>query len=254
MDMLHQSNCVFPIDIVQHNQTLKIYKQFFLPPLRNVLCFTNIYDKTIIIHQIEEKINFLCSIGFKFDKLCEIKYTDFSWYLKYDGIIDDNNIIDILLKDHTLKYLSINGVLHKFEHMIDIIYDKKVLYNPCSFRQNDISIKNTIYNILKDKVTCKNLYLIGGDMVFYVHLLDPINFIMYSDFQSIYDDAQLNFPKNKEIYLINYDKDRLKKTDKSYCLIANTSKHGLGDNLCKEILDLDLNEIIIISCNKKSFL
>ena len=41
--------------------------------------------------------------------------------------------------------------------------------------------------------------------------------------------------------------------DESYDVILNTSKHGLGLNLCENILKLDQQRIIIISCNKKSF-
>lgn len=36
-------------------------------------------------------------------------------------------------------------------------------------------------------------------------------------------------------------------------MIANTSKHGLGNNLCQEIINIGYNNLLIISCNKKSF-
>jgi hypothetical protein len=228
-------------------------------PLRNALCFTDSYDKEIVITQINEKINFLCSMGFKFNKMCEIKCTEKTWYLKYENIdnVDnvDYDIIDKLCSDNSLSYLSINSIIYKNNYMIEIIDDKQIMYNPLSFRQNDISIKNKIYEILKSNVLIKNLYFIGGEMVFYTYLLNPINSIMYTDFVSIYEDAKYNFSENKEIYLINYDKDTLKKPiDDTYCLIANTSKHGLGHNLCKQILHIECNSIIIISCNIKSFL
>ena len=191
-------------------------------------------------------------LDFKFNKICEIKFSNITWYLKYEGDLNIDNI-NILLQDNTLKYLSINGHIYKFDFMIDVIDNINISYNPYSFRQNDISIKNKIYDILKTEIKYNNLYLIGGEMVFYNILLKPHKYIMYTDFQSIYEDACRNFNSN-DIYLINYDTDILKKTDYNYSLIANTSKHGLGDNLCKEINKLYLDEIIIISCNKKSFL
>lgn len=258
--MMHRSSDIVTIDNVVHSHTLEKYKLFVLPSQRNSLIFSDSYDNKIILYQIEEKINFLRILGFKFDNICEIKYTNESWYLEYEGNIDNfDKIINILMEDTTLVYLCINCSIYKNEKMIDIINDTKIIYNPYSFRQNDISIKNTIYDILKIEIICKNLYLIGGEMVFYCALLKPDNFIMYTDFESIYEDAIINFSDMKEnINLINYDRDKLKQIDinytqKNYTLIANTSKYGLGNNLCKEINKLYLDEIVIISCNKKSF-
>lgn len=266
MDKMNLSIGVLPIDIAQHNQTLEIYKQYLFPPLRNALCFSDTYNKSIVIPQIDEKINFLRSIGFKFDYICEIKYnvcaSGDTWYFKYEGNIDDEIIAiasTILKNDITLKYLSINNIVYKDEFMIDIINminGKQVMYNPTSFRQNDVNIKNTVYEILQSTIITKKLYLIGGEMVFYATLLNPEidTCIMYTDFQSIYDDATHNFPDNKQISLINYDKDTLQKSTPDYFMIANTSKHGLGNNLCNEILKLELNDIVIISCNVRSFM
>ena len=263
MDKMNLSDGVLPIDIARHNQTLEIYKQYFFSPLRNALCFSDTYNESIVIPQINEKINFLSTIGFKFDYICEIKYNVCSWgdtwYFKYEGNIDDKIIgiaSTILKNDITLKYLSINNIVYKNEFMIDMINGKQVMYNPTSFRQNDVNIKNTVYEILLSNIGTKKLYLIGGEMVFYAILLnhDINTCIMYTDFQSIYDDATRNFPDNKQILLINYDKDILQKTTPDYFMIANTSKHGLGNNLCNEILKLELNNIVIISCNVRSFM
>ncbi len=231
------------------------------PPLRNSICFTDNYNKDIVDPQINKIFNFLCSFGFKFNIICEIKCTNFTWYLKYEGDIDNINIINVIEKlclDDSLSYLSINGIIYKNKSMLELIDKTYIKYNPLSFRQNDISIKNMVYEILKTTISSKNLYLIGGEMVFYAHLFNTERCIMYTDYMSIYEDAKLNFPENKEIYLINYDKDILKKIDiiemdKSYSMIINTSKHGIGDNLCKQILNIELNDIIIISCNGKSF-
>ena len=238
------------------NQNQDLYK-FVLQPQRNSLCFNNNYDDTIISQQIKEKINFLKNIGFKFDNICNIKTTEYSWYLDYLGTYDLLN--HSLINDPTLKYLSINGVILKSDYMIDYIKNKKILYNPHSFRQSDDSIKYKIYDILVHNILNKYIYFIGGEMIFMNMLLSPRNFIMYTDFESIYNDALRNFPQNKDnIYLINYNIDKLKSIDTidnfdDYILIANTSKSGLGENLAKNITDIGLKNVVIISCNKKSF-
>ena len=36
-------------------------------------------------------------------------------------------------------------------------------------------------------------------------------------------------------------------------MLVNNGKNGLGKHLCNEIIRLNINKIIIISCNKKSF-
>lgn len=200
------------------------------------------------------------SIGIKFidDKInCEIKTTDYSWYLKIDNFIQNVDLIKKLLDDSTLVYLEINSEIIKSDLMIDYIEKDIIRYDPRSFRQTDNNIKNKIYEILKYEITSKKLYLIGGEMVFFAKLLKPERFIAYTDFESIYNDAIYNFPENKDnIKLINYEKVNLDIVDSDinkYHLIANTSKHGLGQNLCQEILNLNFNNITIISCNKKSF-
>ena len=247
--------------VQQRNQNQDLYK-FVLQPQRNSLCFNNNYDDTIITKQIKEKINFLKNIGFKFDNICNIKTTEYSWYLDYSGTYDllNNSLLNhSLINDPTLKYLSINGVVLKSDYMIDYIKNKKILYNPHSFRQSDDSIKYKIYDILVHNILNKHIYFIGGEMIFMNMLLSPTNFIMYTDFESIYNDALRNFQKNKDdIYLINYDIDKLQNINMldnfdDYILIANTSKSGLGENLAKNITDIGLKNVVIISCNKKSF-
>lgn len=135
--------------------------------------------------------------------------------------------------------------------MIEIINSIRIEYNSRSFRQSDDSIKNEIYKILSDTLSNKKICFVGGEMVFYKALLNPSEYIMYTDYESIYLDSIHNL--NRNIFLIDYDKDQLKRIDSDFILIANTSKGGLGKNLAKSISELDLNNIVIISCNKKSF-
>ena len=261
------------IDKQQHNHIQCLYERFEEKPERNSLQFNfDNYNINICSEQIIKKINFLESIGIfnsnDTETEFEIKTTYYSWYLKIDkftNISQNYDKIKQLLDDSTLVYLEINSEIIKSDLMIDYIEEDIIRYNPKSFRQSDDNIKNKLYQILKSEIKTKNLYLIGGEMVFIARLLKPENFIALTDFESIYNDAICNFPENKDnIKLINYEKDNLvtlgivnsgivNLETNEYHLIANTSKHGLGKNLCKEILKLQFNNITIISCNKKSF-
>lgn len=252
--MLQMEN-IFAIDrpLHNHHQDSRIEVNHFvkeMKPARNSYLFEGFIDFDIINTQVIEKINFLIQINFPLIRKCEIRTTCESWMLKYDGCIDDD-IIKILIKDETLKYIQINNLLIRNENMIEKIDNHIIHYNRMSFRKSDDSIRFELYRILKREINSKYLYFIGGEMVFYKVLLNPLEYIMYTDYESIYKDSLLN--GNQNTFLINYDTDKLKKVDSNYTLIANTSKSGLGVNLAKSILELDLNYIVIISCNKKSF-
>jgi hypothetical protein len=97
---------------------------------------------------------------------------------------------------------------------------------------------------------------VSRNINFYATSSNPKKYILYTDFESIYNDAITNLdnPSNLNlIHLISYETDTLKLVDEHYDVILNTSKHGLGVNLCRNILKLNQNRVIIISCNKKSF-
>ena len=250
--MIQMEN-VSAIDKPQHNHHQDSHTeliQFARKPERNSYLFEGFINYDIINSQVKEKINFLIQINFPLVKRCEIRTTTESWMLKYDGNVDEN-IIQILIKDKTLKYIQINNILIRNKNMIEKIDSNYIEYNPFSFRQSDDTIKYELYQILKKEIDSKYLYFIGGEMIFYKVLLNPSEYIMYTDYESIYKDSLLN--QNSNTYLINYDTDKLKKVDSNYVLIANTSKSGLGVNLAKSILELDLKTLVIISCNKKSF-
>lgn len=249
MDMLHVVNLVCATDMKQHN--LHQYQCKHMEPKRNSYIFKDIINYDIINFKVKEKINFLIKIGFSFKERCEIRCTSESWSLKYNGIIMED-IIKILIEDETLRYIQINKIVIKNKKMIEIINSKIIEYDALSFRQSDDSIKNEIYNILNNTMLNKKICFIGGEMVFYKALLNPLKYIMYTDYESIYMDSIHN--NNNNTFLIDYDKYQLKKINYDYNLIANTSKSGLGKNLSKSILNLNLERIVIISCNKKSFL
>ncbi len=248
-----QMENVSAIDKPQHNHHQDSHTeliQYVRKPERNSYSFEGFINFDIINSQVKEKINFLIQINFPLIKKCEIRTTTESWVLKYDSNVDEN-IIQILIKDKTLKYIQINNILIRNKNMIEKIDSNYIEYNPLSFRQSDDSIRYELYQILKKEIESKYLYFVGGEMIFYKVLLNPLEYIMYTDYESIYKDSLLN--GNTNTYLINYDTDKLKKVSLNYVLIANTSKSGLGVNLAKSILELDLNKIVIISCNKKSF-
>jgi len=255
MDMPHSVSSACVVDMQQHNPHQGLYrsvnyekKEF--EPKRNSYVFEGVISHYIINSEVKEKINFLIKIGFPFKERCHIRCTSESWSLKYYGIIKDD-IIKILIQDKTLKYIEINKTILKDEKMIEVINSNKIEYNSRSFRQSDDSIKNEIYKILSETLSNKKICFVGGEMVFYKALLNPSEYIMYTDYESIYLDSISN--GNLNTFLIDYDKDQLKRIDSDFILIANTSKGGLGKNLAKSISELDLNQIVIISCNKKSF-
>ena len=256
--MLKNTADTFLFDKRKHSHIPDSYRLCVMNPQRNSLTFSDTYDESIVNTQIKEKINFLKTNGFVFDNICEIKCTPHTWVFKYEGAILKSFLeteFDFLINDDTLVYLYINDIMYKNNKMVDFIGNEKVYYNPLSFRQTDDSIKNELYSILSENVKSEKLYLIGGEMTFFAKLLKPKEFMMFTDFESIYEDAKINFPENENnIKLIKYNFSKLIKTDKNYTLIANTSRNGLDKNLCKEILELELKKIVIISCNKKSFI
>lgn len=235
------------------NLHLNLYK-----PSRNSYCFTNVINYDILNQQIKEKINFLQTISFPFDKKCEIRTTQLTWMLKYDGECE-KEIIQKILHDSNLVYLEINKIIFRNEFMEEKINNVLIKYNPLSFRQSDDSIKYKIYEILQCSILGKqthNMYLIGGEMIFYSKLFHSLNKIyMITDYESIYEDAKRNSTQNDIIKMIDYDKDELIQPEfiQNFTLIANTSKQGLGKNLSKEILKLEIKTVFIVSCNSKSF-
>ena len=248
MEMPHSVSSACVVDMQPHNPHQ--YQCIHMESKRNSYVFEGVISHYIINSEVKEKINFLIQIGFSFKERCYIRCTSESWSLKYDGILKDE-IVKILIQNETLKYIEINKIILKDEKMIEIINSVRIEYNSRSFRQSDDSIKNEIYKILSNTLQNEKICFVGGEMVFYKALLNPSEYIMYTDYESIYLDSIHNL--NRNTFLIDYEKDQLKKIDSDFILIANTSKSGLGKNLAKSISELDLNQIVIISCNKKSF-
>ena len=243
----------FAVDKQQRSHIQCSYELFSFEPCRNSICFSNSYDESIVDIQINEKINFLKKLNLTFEGICDIRVTNYTWCFRYKGVFDEN-IIDKLIKEPQLVYFSVNDVIYKNDMMVDWIDSSIVKYYPMSFRQTDNNIKYKLYEIMKKNILSNKLYFIGGEMVFFAKLLNPADFIMYTDFESIYNDALINFPESSDkINMISYLSSNLKKTDLDFHLIANTSKHGLEKYLCNEIMKLGLKNITIISCNKRSF-
>ena len=58
-----------------------------------------------------------------------------------DEWLNDENIIDKLIKEPQLVYFSVNDVIYKNDMMVDWIDSSIVKYYPMSFRQTDNNIK-----------------------------------------------------------------------------------------------------------------
>jgi hypothetical protein len=247
-----ESNQVFVSYEPPHNHYLSLYKS-----CRNSYCFTNVINYDICNEQVKQKINFLQSLSFPFDEKCEIRTTELTWMMKYSGKCK-KEIIEKILNDISLKYLEINKIIFRNELMQDKINNILIKYNPLSFRQSDDMIKYKVYEVLQHNIFVSNIYFIGGEMIFYSKLFQNLNKVyMITDYETIYDDAKRNINENEYniIKMIDYDKDKLIRPENidDYILITNTSKQGLGENLCNEILKLGCKTIFIISCNSKSF-
>jgi tRNA/tmRNA/rRNA uracil-C5-methylase (TrmA/RlmC/RlmD family) len=247
-----EPNHVFVSYKPPHNHYLSLYES-----CRNSYCFTKVINYDICNEQVKDKINFLQSLSFPFDEKCEIRTTELTWMMKYNGKCK-KEIIEKILDDTSLVYLELDKIIFRNELMQDKINNVLIKYNPLSFRQSDDSIKYKVYEVLQQYIFSSNIYFIGGEMTFYSKLFQKLNKVyMITDYESIYEDAKRNINENENniIKMIDYDKDELIKPEfiNDFTLITNSSIQGLGENLSNEILKLEIKTIFIISCNSKSF-
>jgi hypothetical protein len=167
------------------------------------------------------------------------------------------------ITDDKCLYLEINGRIIKKSKFREIIFGNYYVtrYNH-SFHQNDNNLRTIIHEfVVSNYLKTTNLVCIGGEMYIYGLILSKFYDIgyFYSDYDSIVDDTcdNLKILKNiKKIIVkkIDYDKDDISKDDThNYQFVINNGKQGIGINLCNQILRISPKQIIIISCNKKSF-
>lgn len=164
----------------------------------------------------------------------------------------DNNFIDYLSKYDNLSYLQINNTIFINNKYIDIYEIKR---NYFSFHQNDDIVRKYLYEFLIENINfnIQDLILFGGEMYLFQKLIKHNNLYAYSDFESIIEDTKYNNTSNKSIKFVDYNTFVFdeKISCENSLTICNTSKTGLGANLCNQI---KTKYVIIISCNKKSFM
>jgi hypothetical protein len=151
-------------------------------------------------------------------------------------------------------YFVINGTVIKNNKYIDIIMDTVVFRQICTFHQTDDVIKNNIYDIIFEN--CNNydqLICVGGEMYIFAQLLKCNKLLCYSDYKSIVDDTEFNIGTYDNVHLVDYSIFTFSTNSSNTCLIANTSKSGMGINLCNNIIRNNIKKLVIISCNEKSF-
>jgi hypothetical protein len=162
------------------------------------------------------------------------------------------------IENMNLKYLKINDDVFIQDYLTENYYNIEIKRSFDSFHQNDEAIRIQIYDILKSiiKIKYDTFYFIGGEMYLYGKLFinNYNNAYFYSDYISIINDTTINNPNFiSNIFLIDYNNCTLHDNYLKNIMLINNGKNGLGKHLCNEIIRLNINKIIIISCNKKSF-
>ena len=232
-----------------NNQNQREYK---LCPSRNKVILNNLdIDYNILQLNIKLIIQFyIKSIDFQSITIQCTNQNDV-------GIeIIGQNITNI--ENMNLKYLKINDDVFIQDYLTENYYNIEIKRSFDSFHQNDEAIRIQLYDILKSIIIIKydTFYFIGGEMYLYgkIFINNYNNAYFYSDYPSIIHDTKINNPNFiSNIFLINYNNCTLHDNYLKNIMLINNGKNGLGKHLCNEIIRLNINKIIIISCNKKSF-
>lgn len=132
-----------------------------------------------------------------------------------------------------------------------------------TFCQSDDTIRFLVHNCIYKYMECMSglgIFL-GGECYLYGKVFDHLCYqkIYITDIESIYYDCMINDKKVSKYYLIDYSKynclsflngyDHNKGID---FMISNVSKKGIGSNMIKQILKLNIKCIIMINCSRKS--
>jgi tRNA/tmRNA/rRNA uracil-C5-methylase (TrmA/RlmC/RlmD family) len=249
MEMQNALNLTVVDDKQLNNQNQREYK---LCPSRNKVILNNLdIDYNILQLNIKLIIQFyIKSIDFQSITIQCTNQNDV-------GIeIIGQNITNI--ENMNLKYLKINDDVFIQDYLTENYYNIEIKRSFDSFHQNDEAIRIQLYDILKSIIIIKydTFYFIGGEMYLYgkIFINNYNNAYFYSDYPSIIHDTKINNPNFiSNIFLINYNNCTLHDNYLKNIMLINNGKNGLGKHLCNEIIRLNINKIIIISCNKKSF-
>lgn len=253
-------------------------------PNRNLINFDGKNCPLQICNESIKKVyQFLISIVpemFTNNIMFELRANRWNYSLRITGNVSQKAISCLLQNRYfyiPLIYLDITYTVKpnaSASNLKNILVNKLYLckynihYNPLSFRQPDDTISDEIEKYIKKIATdYENFCFIGGECVLFSKIIETNtkrthqNVLFFTDTQSIYIDIQTNIIinlKNSKSSLIDYKTYDIAATintffaDKRYCIILNTSKHGMGKHLSTEIAKTLSSRVAIISCNRKS--
>ena len=135
-----------------------------------------------------------------------------------------------------------------------------------TFCQSDDTIRflvhNCIYQYIKYSFSSLNSLgiFLGGECYLYGKVFDHFCYqkLYITDIDSIYYDCIINDKKVSKYHLIDYNKyDCLSFLNDYSCegidfMISNVSKKGIGSNMIKQIMKLNIKCMIMINCSRKS--
>ena len=215
-----------------------------------IISIVNIYIKIFI--------QFLKLFNINLDAIIEIQANEFNIGVKINNLdksIDILILIDYLKSYNNMYYIEINDIVISNKLFIDTIGLHIIKRQFVTFHQNDDIVKEHLYKLIKHD-TVDNLILIGGEMYGYHNVIKSNNLFCYSDFDSVVNDTIYNVHpsiyKICNIIKINYDLYKFTDYDGISCMICNNGKGGLGKNITKQIITLNINTIYIVSCNENS--
>jgi tRNA/tmRNA/rRNA uracil-C5-methylase (TrmA/RlmC/RlmD family) len=261
MEETYDEDYELVIDKKSNNHYLKKY--ICDPSSRNKIVTTikDIYNILDIVNKsIREFIQFLLKYSFDENTILEIQSNEYNsgLYIQTKELtnIELNKLIDFIKSYKNITYLEINKNIYLDIKYIDNLDDILIKRNFKSFHQNDDSVKKYLYKFLKNNIininNTDNLILFGGEMYGFPLFFPKKNIYAYSDFESIVEDTKYNC-KYVGTEIINYNTFNYTKDLEKVSIICNTSKSGLGENMCNQINKIKANCLFIISCNKKSF-
>ena len=236
-----------------HNHDPMIYKQ-----CRNKIAFNwidknSIFLYTIVNPNIINIIQFLLQYEFSNNTNITIQANDYNCGLIINTITNYNYNFILLLLNFNVNYLEINNNILINNKYFDIINNIKIFRHFNTFHQCDDNIKNKVHSFILENANYDNIICIGGEMYIFSKILNYKNIYCYSDYNSIVEDTIFNLNTNINIELVDYDKLILPTLNNIDCIITNTSKNGLGKKLSNTINNSKIENLIIISCNQKSF-
>lgn len=245
-----------------------------MAPSRNLILFVGKSIPIIICNKHITKVyNYLFDLVpelFRNDNSFEIRANMYNYTLIITGDISDYISKKIIKSSYSFLPLVYFEIKSPFTKSHQILVNSKyqckynIYYNPLSFRQPDDVIRDIMVKfIIKFSNGFNNFCFLGGECVLFSKILNYNNAHFYTDMPSIFDDICYNVKlnnKNIKASLIDYDTYDIALELNAffhhlpYIVIVNTSKSGMGENLSKQIAKILPKRIIVISCNRKSYI